>query len=569
MSANLEVVIGQKIRKYKHVRPFNAAVKDPATAQLNKLLEIVRANENSAFGKKHGFDRVRSVKDYQSAVPPANYEDLYPYIEASMNGEPNQLTCLPPFMFATTSGTTDKPKFIPITTSHLRDYTHAFQIHNYHMIEDYPDGATGKFLIITSNDVQGRTPCGTPYGAVSGLLQRQQPPIIKKYFALPYELCKIKEVETKYYLMLRIAAAQNVTALCCCNPSSLLLMFDQLREHAQEIVRDVYQGRIAPEYAPDSSIAEAFEEYVRPNRTAARRLNTILERQGTLRPEDLWPELCLISCWKGGPMSFYLERLPQMFGTVPVRDFGYMASEGRGSIPLSNEGAGGVLALTSHFFEFVAESEMTSSTPVFLTADELELHGRYYIYFTTASGLYRYNINDLVEVVGFYGRTPLIQFVRKGVGISSITGEKITEEQVRKALSQAVQELGLSEIAHFTVAVQLRSLPYYACFVELDGSLSDSVSREFIREFDGSLSDSVSRQFIREFDSSLMAQNPEYEDKRNSKRLGAPKLQILPAGTYRALRQKRVDNGAPEAQVKIPLLAQAGQFQVNEVGQLV
>jgi hypothetical protein len=243
-------------------------------------------------------------------------------------------------------------------------------------------------------------------------------------------------------------------------------------------------------------------------------------------------------------MSFYLERLPETYGQLPVRDFGYMASEGRGSIPISDEGAGGVLASTSHFFEFVAEDEIDSQNRTFLSAAELLAGKRYYIYFTTMAGLYRYDINDLIEVVGFHHKTPVIQFVRKGLGVSSITGEKLTEEQVLVALTSTVRPLNLTEISHFTAEVELGYPPYYVCYAELNGTLPDSVRNEFIRVFDHS----------------LKMQNPEYADKRATKRLGLPVLKILPPGTYLRLRQQRVLEGAPEAQVKIPLLSSPQAF---------
>ncbi|MEZ4534134.1 MAG: GH3 auxin-responsive promoter family protein [Cyanobacteriota/Melainabacteria group bacterium] len=51
-------------------------------------------------------------------------------------------------------------------------------------------------------------------------------------------------------------------------------------------------------------------------------------------------------------------------------------------------------------------------------------------------------------------------------------------------------------------------------------------------------------QFVRIFDQSLRLQNPEYEDKRSTKRLGEPVLKVLPPGTYTRLRQQRVMEGA-------------------------
>jgi hypothetical protein len=527
------------------VRVFRNALKNPRAAQTKKLLQIIRANENTAYGKRYNFAKIRSIEDFQRYVPPVSYEDIRPYVERAMAGEKAQLTAESPFMFATTSGTTAKPKFVPITEAHLRDYTHAFQIHNYKAIEDHPDASEGRYLIITSNDEEGRTAADLPYGAVSGLLNKRQPEILRKYFALPYEISKIKDVDTKYYLMLRLAVTQNITAILCCNPSSLLLLADQMKEHAAELVADVHNGTIRSRYAPPAELAYAFEKYLTPNPGRAQELEALVAKHGSLTPKAVWPDLRLMSCWKGGPMSFYLERLPESFGDIPIRDFGYMASEGRGSIPLSDKGAGGVVAITSHFFEFVKEDEVDIANPQFLTADEVQVGERYYIYFTTSAGLYRYNINDLVEVVGKEEQAPIIQFVRKGVGISSITGEKLTEEQVKVALCQAVRQLKLSEISHFTAAVQLADPPYYACFAELNGHLPESVRNEFLRIFE----------------QSLRAQNPEYEDKRLTRRLGAPVLEILPAGTYTRLRQQRVLEGAPEAQVKIPLLSMLGEFE--------
>jgi hypothetical protein len=541
---NADVAIGQLWRSLTHVRHFRQACQNPSQSQTQKLLKIVRANQGTAFGRKFGFNKIQSVSDFQKQVPVSNYEDILPYIEKMLLGERNQLTAEDPFMFATTSGTTAQPKFVPINGQHLRDYTHAFQIHNYQMLADYGERAAGRFLIITSNDEQGHSPAGLPYGAVSGLLHRRQPPIIKKRFATPYELCKVANVDTKYYLMLRCALIQDIRAILACNPSSMLLLADQLKEHGEDLIADIFDGTIKSSYTPPAAIRSAFDSYIKPDRERARELERLLQQDGILKPDKVWPLICLLSCWKGGPMSFYLDRLPEAYGPVPVRDFGYMASEGRGSIPISSDGAGGVSAITSHFFEYVAESEIDSPDKRYLTVDQLELNGRYYIYFTTSAGLYRYNINDLVQVSGFYEKTPIIEFVRKGMGVSSITGEKLTEEQVLTAVNQVIRHLNLDSICHFTTEVELGMPPHYVCFVEASSPLPLSVQDEFVRLFD----------------QSLRMQNSEYKDKRETKRLGMPSLRVLPTGTYTRLRQQRVAEGAPEAQVKIPLLSSPQTF---------
>lgn len=545
---NLDILAGQALRRLTHIRRFYKGLKEPKQTQLAKLKSIIEANKNTAFGRAHHFDRINSYDDFKNYVPPSRYEDLEPYIEKLRHGEGNQLTAEEPFMFATTSGTTARPKFIPVTEGHLRDYTHAFQVHNYHLVVDYPNAAAGKILIISSNDEEGRTPSGLPYGAISGVLNRRQPSIIRRHFALPYELCKVKNVDAKYYLLLRAAVAQDVTALLGCNPSSFILLAEQLKLRTDELIEDIAKGtlnQIVDQIEPiEGDVRQAFNRYLKPDLERARELSALVKQHGTLLPKHVWPRLNIMSLWKGGPMSFYLEKLPELFGPVPQRDFGYMASEGRGTVPIANNGSGGPLAVTSHFFEFVAEDQIDSSNPTFLMAEQLLVGGRYYIHFTTNAGLYRYNINDLMEVDSIIGATPVLKFVRKGGGVSSVTGEKLTEEQVLTALGQAVNQLGLLELKHFTAEVALDMPPYYLCYAETDRELPQAVVDSFLLAFD----------------QSLQAQNPEYADKRVTRRLGKPQLKYLPAGTYTRLRQQRVHQGAPEAQVKIPLLSAQGNF---------
>jgi hypothetical protein len=246
----------------------------------------------------------------------------------------------------------------------------------------------------------------------------------------------------------------------------------------------------------------------------------------------------MISCWKGGTMPLYLRGLAAHYGPVPIRDLGYMASEGRGATPLVNSGAAGVVSITSHFFEFVREEQRDHAAPEFLTCDRLEPNREYYVYFTTSGGLYRYDINDLVRVVDYYRNTPVIQFVRKGQGISSITGEKLTESQVTAALLEVVERHDL-DLAHATARVEWGDPPCYAVFCETSAPWSADRGRHFIAELDRALS----------------KYNLEYEAKRSSRRLGPLALKLVRPGSYTELRQRRVAEGAPEAQVKIPHLS--------------
>jgi hypothetical protein len=539
--APIQTVLRQWL-KFSDATRFDDATWRPEVTQEQKLLDLVRRNQDTAYGLEHGFAKVRSVADFQAAVPPNTYETLTPWIEATLRGERNVLTADEPLMFATTSGTTGRTKYIPVTASYLKEYSVGVHVHTYRILVDFKDILDGKLLVPSSNDAEGHTEGGRPYGAISGYLTRHQPKAIRRFYVLPYEMVKVKQVDAKYYLTLRYALAQDVRLLVAPNPSTLLLLAHKMAAFADRLIEDIRTGMVDRDFVPDSAPHKLTASFERdPKR--ARALTDIVRSSGRLTPAEAWPNLRLLSCWKGGNMPLYLRELPEHYGDVPIRDLGYMASEGRGATPLVNAGSGGVLNVNSHFFEFVAADERDSPDPRFLTAEQLEPDREYFVYFTTSSGLYRYDINDIVRVVDFYRRTPVIQFVRKGQGISSITGEKLTESQVTGALLDVV-DAGDFGVQHFTASVEWGEPPFYALYAEL----ADGMDEERCR------------RFLAAMERELCARNEEYEAKRESLRLGPPVLKRVAPGTYEELRRRRVAEGAPEAQVKIPQLSTNMEF---------
>ena len=528
--------------KHGEADHFDDCTWRPGAAQWDKLSAICTRNAGTEFGQKHGFDRIRSVADYRAAVPPQTYDTLAPWIDRVVAGEANVLTAEKPLMFATTSGTTGAAKYIPVTPSYLREYSHGIHVHTYRVMADYPDVLEGRVLVSSSNDQEGLTAAGVPYGAISGYLTRTQPGVLRRYFVLPYDICRIKDIEAKYYLTLRHALVADIRNIITPNPSSLLLLAQAMQTHADELIEDIDGGTVNPAYLPAGAPPSLTAGLV-PDQRRAAELAACARATGRLIPAEAWPNLRILNCWKGGTMPLYLRKLPEYFGDVPVRDMGYMASEGRGSTPLVNSGAAGVLNVTTHFFEFVPAEQRDRVDPDFLTGEELESDHEYFVYLTTSAGLYRYDINDIIRVVDFYRRTPVIQFVRKGRGISSITGEKLTEAQVTAALVDVVDRGGF-DLDHVSACVEWAEPPCYAFYCETARPWPAERCHEFLRAIDGELS----------------ARNIEYEAKRSSRRLGMPVFKQVAAGSFTAFRQQRVADGAPEAQVKIPHLSTDMRF---------
>ena len=123
-----------------------------------------------------------------------------------------------------------------------------------------------------------------------------------------------------------------------------------------------------------------------------------------------------------------------------MRDVGLIASEGRMTIPIEDGTPAGILDIRHHYFEFIPEDQADRDEPETVEAADLIEGRNYFILLTTAGGLYRYKIHDLVRCVGFHGQAPVIEFLNKGAHFSSLTGEKLSEHQVIAAVEAAQRQ---------------------------------------------------------------------------------------------------------------------------------
>jgi hypothetical protein len=87
-----------------------------------------------------------------------------------------------------------------------------------------------------------------------------------------------------------------------------------------------------------------------------------------------------------------------------------------------------------------------------LLLHELEEGEAYYIIVTTLTGLARYHMNDIVRVSGRGGLTPALAFMRKNRGVTNITGDKLSEDQVNLAVAGLIKEAGTAVPFYVVVA---------------------------------------------------------------------------------------------------------------------
>lgn len=453
-------------------------------------------------------------------MPLANYEYFAPYIQRCQDGQTEALfgpdeTLL---MFALTSGTTAPAKYIPVTQTSADHYRRGWNVWGIKALADHPNGYLRKILQVTSPFDEETTSAGIPCGAISGMLARNQKFIVRRFYATSPEVAKITNPLARYYTIMRFAITQDVGFISTANPSTTLTLARTAAEHADLIIKDVRDGTLTPPADIDPTITKKLTRNLRPNPRRANQLKVHLSHSKALLPKDYW-NLAFLANWTGGSTGLYIPQLREYFGDVPIRDIGLLASEGRFSIPVEDSTASGILDITSNFYEFIPRDQIDqlpdpnaqSTIPGefdILQAHQLQLNQEYYIFITNTAGLYRYNMGDLVRVTGFAQQTPLIEFLSKGAHTSSITGEKLTENQVVTAVNAAAQKLSL-HVDTFVLAPQWDDLPFYCLHCQSPMMLTSNDLRKLAQTTD----------------ENLIQTNIEYESKRKTHRLGPVQAQ--------------------------------------------
>ena len=100
-------------------------VNNPISTQKKVFQSLLKAAENTQFGKDHGFKSINDYTAFAQKVPIRDYEQLKPYVEQIINGESDVLWPGKPIYFAKTSGTTSGVKYIPITKTSIRNQVNA------------------------------------------------------------------------------------------------------------------------------------------------------------------------------------------------------------------------------------------------------------------------------------------------------------------------------------------------------------------------------------------------------------------------------------------------------------
>lgn len=390
---------------------------DPAGFQARWLCELLQRNAATSYGRRHGFVQIRTIDDYRRQVPIILYEDLADDIALIAAGATDVLTSDPVIAFEETSGSTAGRKLIPYTRAGLRDFEAAALVWLRQQMARHPAIAAGKcyWSISPAGRPPRHTSGGVPIGFASdaGYFSVETGAALASLSVTPFALGMNDDVpEWRFQTLLSLLAGTDLTFISIWSPTFLSSLLDALPDLADRLLGALHDGLPALRFPAHpqraSEVAAAFKH------------------------DDLtriWPRLALISAWSHGAAAMPFMALKRRFPGVAFDGKGLMATEG----VISISGAGRrdpVPALASTLVEFIDDGGRSH------LAHELTEGQTYRIVITTRSGLYRYDLGDLVACSRLAGGMPELVFLGRDGLVSDMVGEKLSEPFVAAGLAQ-------------------------------------------------------------------------------------------------------------------------------------
>jgi hypothetical protein len=473
---------------------LDAASRDPERVQRATLGSLVGRARDTAFGRAHGFDRIRDLETFRAHVPLRVYAELTPWLERAASGEPDVIWPGRIPYFGMSSGTTAGNKYLPISMDAVRRQRR----HGFDPVAAYLrwTGDTGLMhgvaIMLGGSSALERRPSGVLVGDNTGVMARHVPRLLEPRYRPSARVRAIADWDRKIDALVAETALEDVR-LIAGTPSWFPGLFDRLLEHVR---------RARPEVA---SVRE------------------------------VWPNLRLLT---GGGINYepYRPLVESRIGaSVPYVDV-YNATEGgiMGVQDRRDDRAMRLLPDNGVFYEFVPREDVGLPNARRHALWEVVPGVTYAIYVSTPSGLFGYGIGDCIRFVETFPH----RFVFEGrtAAFLNLTGEHVSQGELERAMRTSADALRL-EVADFCVIPEVGLAGGGARHVWLVEPASAPESLDLER-------------FARLVDEDVLRRNGDYEAHRGSPLgLRAPVVRLVPRGTFEAYMRAR---GKWGAQNKVP-----------------
>ncbi len=499
-------------------RRFRAALDDPRGTQERLLSRLLRNNSACDFGSCHGFESIGTAEEFARRVPLSSYEDYDPWIERIGNGDPDVLTCGRVERLHLTSGTNGRAKMLPFTAELRTDFFAGIGPWLENLLSNHAEAMSGPSHWVISpaclpQPVQSAVPVG--FDQDESYLPASVSSEFAARSAVPAEISRIDDAE-KFYKMTAafLLAERKLSFISMWSPTYLSVLLDAAVRHKEWIVESLHSGSsldLEGKYfslKQDRARARELEKCLPDNPLSAAASNWNL----------VWPRLRLISCWSDGWSKLPADKLAARFPDCRFQGKGLMATEAFVTFPLQEstlDDAAPVLSVCSHYFEFID----CVSEEIF-GASELKCGGEYEVVVTTAGGLYRYRIGDIVRCEGHLSKVPRLRFLLRKAILSDLCGEKLDDALVGNCLQRILTGRNLDPELVFLAPLPEAWPPCYGLYISLESGL-------------------VPAELAAEIDQALCA-NFYYDQSRRANQLGPPQIRTIGReGAKRYFEQKR------------------------------
>ncbi len=475
---------------YPAWRLFSTSTGKVKETQASILKNILKNNRDTSFGRRYKFGKLVSIPSYQASVPISTYEDYTADIERIGRGEKNVLSHSPVRLFELSSGSTSPSKLIPYTQQLQKEFQAGISAWIYNLFQNYPDLKDGPAYWSISPLVEGQkyTPGGIPisFEEDSAYLGHLGKRLLDPIMAVPGKVKNLTDIENfRYATLLYLLSQPNLRIISIWNPTFLSLLLEPMEKWWPTLIDNLKTGKVT---LLDKAVnKEIFQ--INPNPRRARQMMELEPTQYML----IWPKLKLISCWMDGLSKSFAEDLRSQFPEVIFQGKGLISTEAFVSFPIVGL-PGAVLAVNSHFFEFLPldDNSQFADEKHPLLAHQLDKGQNYSVVVTTGGGFYRYHLQDIIEVVGFYKQIPLIRFIGKMDLVSDWFGEKLNERFVSRVLMDQFRFHNLQPSFALVAPSQTGGTFRYRLFLEFPGEKGDTVDK---KELAKTMDDQLCRNF--------------------------------------------------------------------------
>lgn len=385
-------------------RKIEQVVAKPEKYQDRQLKWILERQKHSNYGQKHDFDSIRSLEDYQNAVPLVKYEDIAEDILTMMDGKQGVLVTDKVKWFARSSGTTrGRSKYIPTTQNylingHLKCTWNAASV-------IYNEDPTAR-LFADKNLIMGGSledlGGGRVVGDISAIMLRNFPKIGRRFSTPDIEIALDKDWDRKIKYIAQHCTKERITLLGGV-PTWTMVLF-------KEILKETGADNIC----------------------------------------EVWPDL---KSYLHGGIGFdpyreiFRKYLPS--DKVIFREV-YNSSEGYFAIQ-NKKDEDGMLLLCDHqiFYEFIPFLEYGNDDPTVLIIGDVATNVPYVMVITNSSGLYRYVIGDVIK---FVSTQPYkIKVIGRTEQYINVFGEEVMVGNTDQAINEVCRRHEAS-VRDYTVA---------------------------------------------------------------------------------------------------------------------